>query len=338
MSIRALNVASVLVSLAFAALPGQVYAYDPPQKSADLLKNTDFSAAVAFDEPYRLEFVACDGGHAGLGSKDHFLGFNLKLPNVSDSKQYYLCSRDPSNVKALLRLVDGAILWESKMALDVDGSWAAWNGLPGATDLKETSYKWPGSTDHSAHSAQIDPDRIPFIVMPTAGLSKITGNKSGMMGRLFAEKTGLHLGDMGVVIYKDHWTPVLIGDGGPFMRLGEGSSRVFEAIGESRCKKWRRRRPELCWSRPRLSLQEFWAEPRRDLHHVPGQPQSGPHAAERHFGNVRLRQAKAGPRRRRGVPLMFSNGSRSDAVPTALERSCPRRGGRHGQRSNFRQV
>ena len=58
------------------------------------------------------------------------------------------------------------------------------------------------------------------------------------MGRLFAKKTGLRLGDMGVVVYKDRWTPVLIGDGGPFMRLGEGSSRVFEAIGETRCKRW----------------------------------------------------------------------------------------------------
>lgn len=226
------------LSLALAALASHAFAAEPPASSAGRLQAIDFSAAAPLDETYRLEFVACDGGAAGQGAKDHFLDFNLKLPNTPDNRQYYLCSRDPSNVKALLRLKDGAIYWRSKMALDVDGSWAAWNGLPGATDLKETAYKWPGSPNPSARAAQVDPDRIPYIVMPTAGLARITGNRSAEMGRLFAEKTGLRLGDMGVVVYKDRWTPILIGDGGPFMRLGEGSSRVFEAIGESRCKKW----------------------------------------------------------------------------------------------------
>ncbi len=237
MSLYMLQLSRVLVTLGIAVLAFHAYAAEPPASSADVLKAVEFSAATPLDESYRGEFVGCDGA-AGASRKDKFLGFNLRLPGVAESKQYYLCSRDPSNVKALLRLKDGAIYWRSKMALDVDGSWAAWNGLPGATDLKETSYKWPGSSNPSAQSAQIDPDRIPFIVMPTAGLSKITGNKSGEMGRMFAEKTGLRLGDMGVVVYKDRWTPVLIADGGPFMRLGEGSSRVFEAIGESRCKKW----------------------------------------------------------------------------------------------------
>jgi hypothetical protein len=235
---RSLNLIRLLALLAFAMLASPALAYDPPQASAERLKSIDFAAAQPLDEPYQLEFVACDGGNAGQGGKDRFLGFNLKLPNVPAARQYYLCSRDPSNVRALLRLSDGAIYWHSKMALDVDGSWAAWNGLPGATDLKETAYKWPHSGNSSSHSAQIDPDRIPYIVMPTAGLSRITGSRSSEMGRLFAKKTGLRLGDMGVVVYKDRWTPVSIGDGGPFMRLGEGSSRVFEAIGETRCKRW----------------------------------------------------------------------------------------------------
>jgi hypothetical protein len=43
---------------------------------------------------------------------------------------------------------------------------------------------------------------------------------------------------MGVVIFKDKWSPVFIADGGPFMRLGEGSARLFENLGQTRCKKW----------------------------------------------------------------------------------------------------
>jgi hypothetical protein len=69
-------------------------------------------------------------------------------------------------------------------------------------------------------------------------ISTLTGAASGALGREFGEGTGLKLGDMGVVVFGDKWTPVMIADGGPFMRLGEGSSRVFEALGESRCKKW----------------------------------------------------------------------------------------------------
>jgi hypothetical protein len=43
---------------------------------------------------------------------------------------------------------------------------------------------------------------------------------------------------MGVVIYGSKWTPVFLADGGPFMRLGEGSARVFKDLGEDRCRKW----------------------------------------------------------------------------------------------------
>lgn len=213
-------------------------AYDPPAASRPLLASVDFTAATPLDEGYRLQFVACDRGITGVGRKDHFNGHNLRLPNRPESRQYYLCSRDPSNVKALLKLKDGGVLFDSKMALDVDGSWAAWNNLPGATDLKETSYKWPGVADSSSQAAQVDPDRIPFVVMPKSGLSSLTGAASGSLGREFGEKTALKLGDMGVVVFGDKWTPVMIADGGPFMRLGEGSSRVFEALGESRCKRW----------------------------------------------------------------------------------------------------
>jgi hypothetical protein len=212
--------------------------YNPPAASAPLLTGIDFSAASPVDEAYLREFIACDGNMTGAVGKDKFRSVNLRLPNRPEAKQYYLCSRDPSNVRALLRLADGGILWQSKMALDVDGSWAAWNGLPGATDLKETAYKWPGSLNPSVQSSQIDPDRIPYVVMPIDGITRLSGDASGNLGREFASKTGLRLGDMGVAIYKGRWSPVLIADGGPFMRLGEGSSRLFEALGQSRCKKW----------------------------------------------------------------------------------------------------
>lgn len=212
-------------------------AYTAPEASQRLLAE-HLAESRPLNEDYRLQLVACDRGVQGVGAKDHFRGHSLRLRNTPENRQYYLCSRDPSNVSALLKLRDGAVYWDSKMALDVDGSWAAWNGVPGATDQKETSYKWRNVSDKRSRAAQVDPDRIPFVVMPTDGLRRITGNASARLGKEFATQTGIRLGDMGVVIYRDRWTPVFVADGGPFMRLGEGSSRVFEAIGESRCRRW----------------------------------------------------------------------------------------------------
>ena len=231
-------VCAFAVLLAVSARAQVSASYSPPPSSASLLSRINLSAAAPLDAAYEREFVACDGSLPGAVGKDYFGGFNLRRPGVPSSQQYYLCSRDPNNVRALLRLADGGILWESKMALDVDGSWAAWNGLPGATDLKRTAYTWPGATDRQARTAQIDPDRIPYVVIPTDGKASLTGSRSRALGRAFGLKTGLKMGDMGVAIYRDRWTPVLIGDGGPFMRLGEGSSRVFEALGQTRCRRW----------------------------------------------------------------------------------------------------
>lgn len=193
---------------------------------------------AAIDESYRNEFTRCDGSAPLQAGKDQFRGYSLRRPGKPENEQYYLCSRDPANVTVLARLRDGGIYWQSKMALDVDGSWAAWSGIPGATDQKETSYKWAGVADRHSRAAQLDPDTIPFVVIPMDGLTSLTGNASWKLGAEFTGFTKLGLGDMGVAILGDRWTPVIIGDGGPFMRLGEGSARVFEALGQSRCKKW----------------------------------------------------------------------------------------------------
>ena len=231
-----------LLSLMLAAPCAAAPDYAPPTLSTRLLGSINFDAAQPVDADYSAEFTKCDGTpHVATAGKDHFRGFDLRRYDKNGGllpQQYYLCSNDPSNVRVLLKLEDGGIYWDSKMALDVDGSWAAWNGRPGATDLKLTAYHWPGMRDSTKRAAQIDPDMIPYAVMPTDGKKAITGAKASELGREFASTTGLHMGDMGVVIYGDRWSPALIGDGGPFMRLGEASSRVFEALGKSRCKQW----------------------------------------------------------------------------------------------------
>jgi len=73
---------------------------------------------------------------------------------------------------------------------------------------------------------------------PTNGIKSITGAQHKVVGAEFHDKTGLGMRDMGVVILGNKWTPAFIADGGPFMRLGEGSPRVFEALEQTRCRQW----------------------------------------------------------------------------------------------------
>ena len=215
--------------------------YRPPAESAAALKAIDFAAAVPLNEAYRRNFTRCDGLLNGAVGKDTFKGVALHKP--------YLCSTDPSYVKTLLKLQDGGVLWESKMALDLDGSWASWSGIKwkkpdgsvqSTTDLCGTSMKWKSHTgsDCAHPEAQVDSDKFPFIVMPTASLTSKFGSTTEGFGKEFGEITGLKMRDMGVVVYKGKWSPVFIADGGPFMRLGEGSARLFENLGQSRCQKW----------------------------------------------------------------------------------------------------
>jgi hypothetical protein len=167
--------------------------YKPPSQSANILKEVQFNKTVPVDESYRKEFVLCDQ----KGNK---------------------CEGDPNNVKALLKFPDGTIFFESKLSLDLDGSFKACND-PGSSDQCPTTYEWANLTGNSRF---VDSDKFPFIVIPIT-------NKD------FRNKTGVNIGDLGVVVYRDKVVPVFVADGGPSFRLGEGSSALFRELGEDRC-------------------------------------------------------------------------------------------------------
>jgi len=239
-----LRIAVLAVALAMAACPSaHAQAYSPPDASRPLLQGIDFSKAAPISEEYRRQFTLCDGEPPNQQQKNVFRGFHLS--------DVYRCSTDPSRVRALLKLANGAVYWDSKMAVDVDGSWTAFSGTTwkndsGATirttDLCGTWMKWApvADDDDCKHpEAQIDPDKFPYIVIPTDGKKSITGpNNDKKIGAEFRQLTRLTRGDMGVVIFGGRWTPAFIADGGPFMRLGEASARVFEALGYDRCRGW----------------------------------------------------------------------------------------------------
>src|SRR5208283_267370 len=134
--------------------------YMPPEASRPLLRGIDFSKAKPVSESYRMEFAKCDEDGP---DQNKFEGHTVKFPGNDE----YLCSNDPSRLQALLKLPNGGVYWHSKMALDVDGSWAAWN-VPGRTDQPTTSVQWPNVEDKGSLEAQIDPDKFPYVAVPAA--------------------------------------------------------------------------------------------------------------------------------------------------------------------------
>lgn len=198
-----------LSALALVSLTCSAFAYDPPPASKAAVAKIDFSTAVKLDANYASQFTTCD-------STDVFRGIALK--------GWRKCSGDPNRLKALLKFPDGTIFFEAKMALDIDGSWKACNS-PGLADLCPTWYNWPGKTGKAAF---LDSDVYPFIVIPIAGPKAHRAE--------FKEKTGIKAGDFAVVIYDGNVVPAIVGDGGPFNKIGEASNAVFAAVGKDRCR------------------------------------------------------------------------------------------------------
>jgi hypothetical protein len=186
--------------------------YSPPPASAGAVGGIDFNSAVAIDESYRAEFDRCD-------RDDVFEGQSLQGMRK--------CSGDKNRVKALLKFPNGAVFFESKLSLDIDGSQKACNA-PGPADNCATWFKWSNLTGKAQY---VDSDKYPFVVIPIAGLG-------GRDNKEFRKKTRIDKGDLGVVIYKDKVVPVFVADGGPNNKLGEGSAALLKALGEDRCLEW----------------------------------------------------------------------------------------------------
>jgi hypothetical protein len=121
---------------------------------------------------------------------------------------------DPSLCKALLKFPENTVFWSSKMAIDADGP-AAGPGRRKGSELDPGS----GQDDTSLHFAGsgkgLPSETMPYIVLP---------------GGTFRANTGLALGDVAVVIFKDKITAAICADMGPTKKIGEGSIRVHEAF------------------------------------------------------------------------------------------------------------
>jgi hypothetical protein len=123
-------------------------------------------------------------------------------------------TKDPNRCKALLAFPDGPIFWSSKMAIDADGPAAGAGRLSGSeldpdSGQDDTTYHFPGTNDG------LPSETMPYLVLP---------------GGSFRKNTGLAMGDVAVVIFRDKITAAICGDIGPTKKIGEGSIRLHEAL------------------------------------------------------------------------------------------------------------
>lgn len=216
--------------------------YSAPTHSLEALRNVPFRAGRAIDEAYRLQFADCD-------VRDRF-GAG-RLPKGA-------CSREPNDFNAFLRLPASeigaeAVFMDSAMSLDLSGGWIAC-GRGGSRPIDaracSTFFDYPGvsSEAYDALGSQWDElfvssDAVPYITIPA---SAPPGPDSVARGRVFSELSGIEIGDVGVVIYRDRIVPVLVANAGPTHRALGGSLALFEAIGVGRCRSRLEADPRYC--------------------------------------------------------------------------------------------
>ncbi len=190
--------------------------------SASPLKRTwptgvDLPTGTPIDEAYRREFAMCDTagtfrGHTGRWESH--------------------CASDPNAVTALRRLPGDVIAYTSKLAVDLDGSPFACGPHHGHMDQCPTTLMLP---DGHGGEVPVDSDAVPYVVIPDSGPSAEAGPPDA--AGEFARRTGLHVGDFGVVIWRGQTVPVIIADTGPYSLLGEGSLALHRALGRDQCTK-----------------------------------------------------------------------------------------------------
>lgn len=115
-----------------------------------------------------------------------------------------------------------ALFYEAKFAIDADGVAPEAGGDPTGQG---------NTTLHDQNDRPLDSRNYPFIVLPLNQQTARDGRILKISGRTVAQM-GAQLGDLGVALFKNgQIVPVIYGDRGPALKLGEGSMMVARALG-----------------------------------------------------------------------------------------------------------
>lgn len=187
------------------SLSGTAYA-DDCSDMAQLTTELDYSQGVELTASgakgieYRDLYGECDRA-------DTFNGARIKRRS---------CKTDKNNVRTITRFSDGTVVFSSKIGVDVDGASVTRTNKRSITNATGTSPM------HGGVSLNAEDDR--FIVLPQS--------KSGVS---FEKDSGLSLSSPAAILYGHRCSIGIVGDRGPYFRLGEASLRMHEDLGNPQC-------------------------------------------------------------------------------------------------------
>lgn len=180
-------------------------------------------------EAYRARFDACD-------RTDRFGTVSFPIRSKTGAIRWYGCRTDPSRFARFVEVPAAgsarrAVIFVAKLAHDLDGSPAACSGARGITDQCATSLMLDPTARHPCviptptrtRCVPVNADEIPYAVIPVAAPPGIDAGE-------FRRRTGLDFGDYGVVIANGRTIPVIVADGGPAYKIGEGSTALLRAL------------------------------------------------------------------------------------------------------------
>jgi glycosyl hydrolase group 75 (putative chitosanase) len=127
------------------------------------------------------------------------------IPSLFNHPQTYVIQESFKGKKFACRLPSGQLYFESKLALDDDGSPYHAQDRTGQSG---TAVKWANGTN-------LDADLVNYFVLPGG----------------FYPKYNIRKGDIGVVIFGVRMAFACFGDVGPSNSLGEGSIALHRALG-----------------------------------------------------------------------------------------------------------
>jgi hypothetical protein len=201
--VSASRIASLLLAATATVAIAQP-AYKPPAASAGEVSGVDFKSSQSL-AALQERFSACD------------------RTDICDGKKFekpYKCSSDLSRNTAILKLKSDIIFYDGKMAIDADGS--ALSKARGGTNLPETAWHYPTPPGDS-----VDAEHVPYIVLSKEFVAaKYASLRQGVT---------IHTGDIAAVVYNGKTEYALVADTGPACKIGEGSMRLHDELGNKAC-------------------------------------------------------------------------------------------------------
>lgn len=153
-------------------------------------------------------------------ASDTFAGNSLPSHNGRRLR----CSTDPNRVAFINRFPDNTVVFKAKMSVDADGS-----PVIGGSGWPNNVQTWL-TFDTGSKTNFVNAEEVPFVVVPVKVPVKVQGTSLS-----FQRDTGIGKGDLAVVQWGKHCSFGVVGDAGPWYRIGEASLRTHEDLDNPQC-------------------------------------------------------------------------------------------------------